>query len=267
MYSRTLNNGVSIPCLGFGTWHIRDEATSVKAALTAGYRHIDTAQIYGNEQFVGQAITESGIDRKDIFVTTKIWNDNYWWDDLIPSYEESLQKLGTDYADLVLLHFPVTETRGPAWRRMEYLYVQEKVRAIGVSNYTVKHLKELLASCTVRPAVNQVEMHVYLQQPELLAFCKENDILVEAYSPLAHGEGLDNPVLKRIAKKHNVSVAQIMIAWCLSEGTVPLPKATKSTHIADNLAVFDLNLDTEDISAIKKLHQNLRTSWDPTNIP
>lgn len=269
MYSCKLNNGVMIPCIGLGVWQMRQEkecVDAVTAALEAGYRHIDTAQIYRNEQFVGEAVKASSVPRKDIFITTKVWNENQWWDDLIPSYEESLKKLQTDYADLLLLHFPVTETRGAAWRRMEELYQQKKVRAVGVSNYTIRHLKELLKTCAVKPAVNQVELHVYLQQPELLAFCKENDIAIEAYSPLAHGHGLDNPVLARIAKKHGVEPAVVMIAWCLAVGTIPLPKTTNPAHITANLAAYDLKLDAHDMAEIKGLDDNFRTAWDPTNV-
>lgn len=265
-----LNNGTMMPALGFGLWKIKDEQeckTAVKTALEVGYRHLDTAQIYGNEAFVGEAVEEFGLPRKELFITTKIWNENQWWGDLIPSFDESLEKLRTNYVDLLLVHFPVTETRGSAWRRMEEVAKQGRAKAIGVSNYTIKHLEELLSTCSIKPAVNQVELHVYLQQPELVAFCRKHDIVVEAYSPLAHGEGLDNSVLQDLAAKHGKTPAQIMLRWCLEVGTVPLPKSVTPARIKQNSEVFDFTLDKSDMAALKKLNKNMRTCWDPTNVP
>ena len=266
----TLNKGVKIPQVGLGTWMIKDEKEcrqAVKWAIEAGYRHFDTAQIYENEEFVGEALRGSGVTRKDLFITTKIWNDNQWWDDLIPSLDESLGKLQTDYIDLLLLHFPVTETRGPAWRKMEEAFKFGKAKSIGVSNYTVKHLEELQGQCEVRPTVNQVELHVFLQQPELAAYCEKNKIAIEAYSPLAHGYGLDDPVLQSIAKRHTKSAAQIMLRWCLQQGWIILPKSVHKDRIADNLKVLDFELDSEDLLKIKGLDKNYRTCWDPTHVP
>jgi diketogulonate reductase-like aldo/keto reductase len=171
-----LNNGTSIPQLGLGLWMNKNKGEcqrTVEQALELGYRHFDTAQIYRNEEFLGNVLARTKVLRKDLFITTKIWNDNFWWDDLIPSFEESLTKLRANYVDLLLLHFPVTETRGPAWRKMEEVYKSGKAKAIGVSNYTIKHLEELLKQCEIKPAVNQVELHVYLQQSELLEYCKK----------------------------------------------------------------------------------------------
>ena len=264
-----LNNGTAIPNIGFGTWRIRDQAeciTAVKAALKAGYRHIDTAQIYGNEAFIGKALKNSDVKRSDLFITTKIYNDNMWWTDLIPSFDQSLKNLKTEYIDLLLLHFPVTELRRPAWRLMEQLTQSGRAKAIGVSNYTIKHLEELLKESSIKPAVNQVELHVYLQQPELVAFCQKHDILVEAYSPLAHGYGLDNPTLIEIGKQYGKSPAQVMIRWCLEQGTVPLPKSALPTHIKENIDVFDFALSKADLQKIRKLEQDYRTCWDPTHV-
>jgi diketogulonate reductase-like aldo/keto reductase len=165
-----------------------------------------------------------------------------------------------------LLHFPVTELRRPAWRKMEELCKSGRAKAIGVSNYTIAHLEELLAECTVPPAVNQVELHVFLQQPELVKFCQAHNIVVEAYSPLAHGERLDDPVLAAIASKHDKTPVQVMIRWCLEIGTVPLPKSATPERIAQNLDVFDFELDSDDMAKIKSLESDFRTAWDPTHV-
>lgn len=264
-----LNNGTTIPQLGFGTWRIKKEAECIAAitsALKAGYRHVDTAQIYGNEAFVGKALKASGIKRDELFITTKIWNDNMWWTDLEDSFDESLKNLKTNYVDLLLLHFPVTELRRPAWRLMERLNQSGRAKAIGVSNYTIKHLEELLKESSIKPAVNQVELHVYLQQPELVAFCQKHDILVEAYSPLAHGYGLDNPTLIEIGRQYGKTATHVMIRWCLEQGTVPLPKSTHPDRIKENIEVFDFALSKTDLQKIKKLEQDYRTCWDPTHV-
>ena len=269
MEAVSLNNDTKMPALGFGLWQVSDEQAcldSVNWALEAGYRHFDTAQIYGNEAFLGKALAGSGVNRKELFITTKIWNDNFFWDDLIPSFDESLKNLQTDYVDLLLLHFPVTETRRPAWRKMEEIAKSGRAKAIGVSNYTIKHLEELLNECEIKPAVNQVELHVYLQQPELIAFCKEQGIIIEAYSPLAHGYGLDNPILADIGKKYGKSAGQVMLRWCLEIGTVPLPKSVHEDRIKENLNVLDFKLDNDDMAKLTTLDKNYRTCWDPTHI-
>jgi diketogulonate reductase-like aldo/keto reductase len=264
-----LSNGVKIPQVGLGLWLVKDEKeckSAVKAALEAGYTHFDTAQIYGNEQFLGAALKEAGAKREDVFITTKIWNENQYWTDIDSSLEESLKKLQTDYVDLLLLHFPVTELRRPAWKKMEQIYKSGKAKAIGVSNYTIRHLQELLDENEIVPAVNQVELHIYLQQPELVEFCQKHGIVVEAYSPLVHGEGMDNEVLQAIAKKHGKSVAQIMLRWCIQKDTVVLPKSVHAERIRENLELFDFELDAEDMQRLARLERNLRTAWDPTHV-
>jgi diketogulonate reductase-like aldo/keto reductase len=265
-----MNNGKKIPQVGFGLWQVKDEKEckgSVKDALAAGYTHFDTAQAYGNEQFLGEVLRENKTKRDEVFITTKIWNANQYWNDLIPSFEESLKKLQMDYVDLLLLHFPVTELRRPAWRKMEEVHKDGRAKSIGVSNYTIGHLEELLKECSIKPAVNQVELHVFLQQPELVDYCKKNNIVVEAYSPLAHGYGMDDPVFAGIAKKYSKTPAQIMIRWCIEKGTVPLPKSVHKQRIEENLNIFDFELDGEDMAAILKLNRDIRTCWDPTNVP
>jgi diketogulonate reductase-like aldo/keto reductase len=189
-----------------------------------------------------------------------------WWNDLPGAFEASLKNLQMDYVDLLLLHFPVTELRRPAWQRMEEIAAAGKAKSIGVSNYTVKHLEELLRECSVKPAVNQVELHVYLQQPELLEFCAAHDIIVEAYSPLAHGHDIHNPVLEGVAKKHGKTSAQVMLRWCLEKGTVPLPKSVHEERIKENSNVFDFSLDAADMASLAKLDKNYRTAWDPTHV-
>lgn len=264
-----LHNGVEMPEIGFGLWkNILPNVVnkSVKYAVQAGYMHFDTAQVYGNERFLRNALNKIGIDRKDVFITTKIWNKNQPDGKLQKSILKSLKRLDTDYMDLLLIHSPVTDTRARAWELLEEAYSAGQAKAIGVSNYTIRHLEELLKTCRVKPMVNQVELHVYLQQPELVEFCKKNDIVVEAYSPIAHAHDLDNPVLAEIAKKHGKTPAQIMIRWCIEIGTVPLPKSVHADRIKQNIDVFDFKLDNEDMKKIKGLEANLRTCWDPTDI-
>lgn len=262
-----MNDGARIPTIGLGLWQVKDEAEfmmTVNTGIEAGYRHFDSAQIYRNEQFLGKALKSSRLKREDFFVTTKISVTNFLR--VKSSFDKSLTKLQMDYVDLLLLHFPVSGVRGKAWRDLESIHAEGKAKSIGVSNYTVRHLKQLLKNCKIKPAVNQVELHVFLQQPELVSFCQDNGILVEAYSPLAHGKGLDDPILTEIAKKHGKSTAQIMIRWCLDIGTVPLPKSAHHDRIKQNIDVFDFELDTQDIKKIKGLDRNLRTCWDPTNV-
>jgi len=264
-----LSSNAEIPQIGLGLWLVKDKdecKQSVKAALQAGYTHFDTAQIYGNEAFLGEALEEAGAKREELFITTKIWNDNFFWDDLIPSFDESLQNLRTDYVDLLLLHFPVTETRRPAWHKMEELYKSGRAKSIGVSNYTVKHLEELLHECEVRPTVNQVELHVFLQQPELLEYCAANNIVVEAYSPLAHGVGMDDPVLTELANKYGKTTAQIMLRWCVQKGLVVLPKSVHTERIQQNLDLFDFELTAGEMQQLASLNKDLRTCWDPTHV-
>lgn len=268
MTPKQLNSGHSMPGIGFGTWRMQGAncTAATLAALQAGYRQIDTAQVYDNEADVHAAIKQSGLKRDDLFITTKIWNENQYWDKFVPSVQKSLENLDTHYVDLLLLHFPVTETRRPAWRLMERAAEAGWARSIGVSNYTVTHLRELMAESRIKPAVNQVELHVFLQQPELLDYCRMYGIVVQAYSPLAHGERHDDPMLAKIAAKHHKTPTQIMLRWCIEVGTVPLPKAAKPEHISANLKIDDFELDAEDLAAMRGLQSDLRTCWDPTHV-
>ena len=269
----TLNNGEKIPQIGLGLWRVQDEAACINSVLEAaaiGYRHFDSAQIYENETYLGKALEQSFtneiVAREDVFITTKLWNENQFFDHVIPSFEESLDNLQLDYVDLFLVHFPVTETRRPAWLKMQEIYESGRAKSIGVSNYTIKHLEELLNEREIVPAINQVEIHVYLQQKELREYCNEKGIIIEAYSPLAHGNGLDNEVLKTIANKHEKTAAQIMIKWCTQNNMVVLPKSITPARIAENIDVYDFELDDEDLELINGLEKNYRTCWDPTNV-
>lgn len=268
--SLEMNTGAHLPQVGFGLWQVKDEAEckqSIEWALEAGYTHFDTAQAYGNEQFLGAALREHTVKRSDVFITTKIAVQNFGYKKALESFDESLEKLQMEYVDLLLLHFPVTLVRGKTWKAAEQIHKAGQAKAIGVSNYTIRHLEELLEDCEVVPAVNQVELHVFLQQPELLEYCKEKGIVVEAYSPLAHGNGLDDPVLQKLAEKYNKSVGQIMLRWCIEQGTAPLPKSVHKERIEQNIELFDFVFDDEDKAKLKKLDKDLRTCWSPVHVP
>lgn len=261
---------VKIPQIGLGLWQVKNKrnfSELIGRAYEVGYRHFDTAQIYGNEAYLGRALQEAGINRGSVFITSKLWNENQFYDDVIPAFRQTLKNLQTDYVDLFLIHFPVTELRGPAWRKMEEILASGRARAIGVSNYTVRHLEELMGQSSIKPAVNQVELHVYLQQPELIEYCKLHGIAVEAYSPLAHGRGMNNKVLRQIAKKHNATTAQVMIAWAVQRGFITIPKTTHLDRLAENLSATEITLDQKDLKLITSLDENYRTCWDPTNVP
>ncbi len=261
-----LNNGHEMPVLGLGVWKmsVSEAKQAVLHALRAGYRHIDTAALYGNERGVGEAIKESGIPREEIFVTTKLWYENHFQAE--KELEKSLDKLGLDYVDLYLMHWPELP-RIETWKKLEKTCEQGKCRAIGVSNFTITHLQELLSQCNIVPVVNQVEFHPWLYQKELLEYCKRKGIVVEAYSPLTHGKKLGDARLEELAKKYGKSPAQILIRWALQHGTVPLPKSKSPERISENAQVFDFQISPEDMKQLNAFHQNLRTCWDPTEIP
>ncbi|HME59786.1 MAG TPA: aldo/keto reductase [Candidatus Binatia bacterium] len=268
----TLNDGRLIPQLGLGVWQTRAGAaceTAVLAALEAGYRHIDTAAMYGNEESVGAAVRTSGIPRENIFVTTKLWNSDHGNPER--ALETSLRKLKMDYVDLYLIHYPVRERRR-SWRSLEALRVGGKARSIGVSNFTIRHLNELLAETKTVPAVNQVEFHPYLYQRDLLNFCAGRGIALEAYSPLTKGERLKDPKLVAVAKKYSKSgagksTAQILIRWALQHGLIVIPKSANRKRIVENADVFDFEISAADMQLLDGFNENLRTCWDPTDAP
>jgi diketogulonate reductase-like aldo/keto reductase len=268
----TLNDGRLIPQLGLGVWQTRAGGaceTAVLAALEAGYRHIDTAAMYGNEESVGAAVRTSGIPRKNIFVTTKLWNSDHGNPER--ALETSLRKLKMDYVDLYLIHYPVRERRR-SWHALEALRVGGKARSIGVSNFTIRHLNELLAETKTVPAVNQVEFHPYLYQRDLLDFCAGRGIALEAYSPLTKGERLKDPKLVAVATKYSKSgagksTAQILIRWALQHGLIVIPKSANRKRIFENADVFDFEISAADMQLLDGFNENLRTCWDPTDAP
>ncbi|MED3760555.1 MULTISPECIES: aldo/keto reductase [Peribacillus] len=268
----TLHNGVKMPWFGLGVFKVEEGpelVNAVKVAIKHGYRSIDTAAIYENEEGVGQGIREglkeAGISREDLFVTSKVWNADLGYESTIAAYETSLQKLGLEYLDLYLIHWPVEGKYKEAWRALETLYKEGKVKAIGVSNFQIHHLKDLMEDAEVKPMVNQVECHPRLTQKEVQAFCMEQGIQLEAWSPLMQGELLDNEVLQAIATKHGKSVAQVILRWDLQNGIVTIPKSTKEHRIVENSTVFDFELTEEEMNQIDGLNQNHRVGPDPDN--
>lgn len=266
----TLNNGIAMPRLGLGVYRTGpgDETRrAVLAALECGYRHIDTAKYYRNEADVGQALRESGVPRDAVFVTTKLANMDHGYDRARAACEESLAKLGLDALDLYLIHWPVEELRGETWAALQDLLDEGLCRAIGVSNYTVRHMHELLEWAAIVPAVNQVEFSPFLHQRELLALCREQGVALEAYSPLTKAQRFGHPVVQRVAAKHGRTPAQVLIRWALQHDLVVIPKSARPERIRENADVFGFALDEADMAALDALDEGLRTSWDPTGVP
>lgn len=268
----TLHNGVKMPGLGLGVFKVEegpDLVNAVRAAIVHGYRSIDTAAIYGNEQGVGEGIAagikETGIKREDLFITSKVWNSDLGYESTIKAYEASLKKLGLDYLDLYLIHWPVEGKFQEAWRALEALYTEGKVKAIGVSNFQIHHLEDLMKSATILPMVNQVERHPRLTNKEVLEYCKQKGIQLEAWSPLMQGQILDNEVLQSIATKHNKTTAQVILRWNLQEQVVVIPKSIKEHRIVANADLYDFELTQEEMDQIDQLNQNLRVGPDPDN--
>jgi diketogulonate reductase-like aldo/keto reductase len=265
-----LNNSVEIPRVGLGVFQsARGEETrsAVREALRLGYRHIDTARVYRNEQDVGAAVRESGVPRAEVFVTTKLWNDDQGYDSALRAFDASLKRLGLEYIDLYLLHWPVHRKRLESWRALEQLLGDGRVRAIGVSNFMVRHLDELLAHAKVVPAVNQIEVSPFLQQREVRAACEKHGIAVEAYSPLTKGARLRHPVVVSVAERIKRSPAQVLLRWGLQHGLIVLPKSTHAERIRENSALFDFELSAEEMSRLDALEEGLVTGWDPRSAP
>ncbi|MFD8335915.1 aldo/keto reductase [Streptomyces solisilvae] len=266
----TLHTGLEIPQLGFGVFQVEDEQTTsaVLSAIEAGYRSIDTAAIYGNEAGVGRALATSGVPREELFLTTKLWNADQGYDATLAAFDTSLAKLGTDYVDLYLIHWP-TPARDrylDTWRALEKLLADGRTRAIGVSNFQPAHLERLLDHSGVVPVVNQIELHPYLQQRELRAFHAQHDIATEAWSPLAQGALLQDPALDAIARRHGRTPAQVVLRWHLQLGNVVIPKSVTPARIRENIDVFDFTLTAEDIEAINALDRGQRTGPDPDTL-
>lgn len=264
----TLSNGVGMPWLGYGTYKIENGCSvtdSVKQALEAGYRHIDTASYYGNEEGIGKALRECGIPREEIFLVSKVWNTDQGYDRTLRSFEASLEKLGTDYLDLFLVHWP-TPLMGETWRALEKLYRDGMVRSIGVSNFTVKYLKELMAGAEAMPMVNQVEFHPYLMQNELREFCRESRIQMEAWSPLMRGRIFEIPLLEELAEKYGKTLSQVVLRWDLQMGIVTIPKTTNPSRIMENADIFDFEISEEDVARISGLDRGLRVGAEPEKV-
>lgn len=261
---KELNNGVSIPVLGLGVFKSgEDTYDAVRYALDCGYRHIDTAMIYGNEQDVGKAIKDSGISREEIFITTKLWTDDMRAKRVREAFEESLRLLGMEYVDMYLIHWPVKDEYINSYKVMEELNKEKKIRAIGVSNFLSHHIKKLIGETKIKPVVDQIEIHPYLNNNKEIEYLKNNNITPESWSPLARGRVLEDSDLKVLSEKYNKSVAQIVIKWHLAKGLIVIPKSVRQDKIIENIKVFDFKLSDEDIKAIDQLDRNMRTGSHP----
>jgi len=264
----TLNNGVKIPGLGLGVWQVdtpQECINAVKAAVKNGYISIDTAKAYDNEEYVGQAIKECDKKREELFITSKLWNADQGYDNTLKAFDATLKRLDMEYLDMYLIHWPVpvADKYVETWKAMEKLNKEGLIRAIGVSNFTKAHLQRLADECEIIPAVNQIEYHPWLIQPALNAYMEENNIKLEAWSPLAHGELLNNEIIGKIAEKYNKSIAQVIIKWDLQNGVITIPKSVKEERIIANADVFDFELSVEDMATINGMNKDYRTGPDP----
>ncbi|NDV14552.1 aldo/keto reductase [Muricauda sp. TY007] len=263
-----LHNGVRMPYFGLGVYQSEDGSeviNAVKTALNHGYRHIDTAAIYHNEEGVGTGIHESDVDRKDVFLTSKVWNTDQGYDATLKAFDTSLGRLGTDYLDLYLVHWPKGEISKETWKALEKLYKEKRVRAIGVSNFLRHHLEDLLTSAEIVPMVNQMEFHPYLVQQDLIDFCNSKGIQYEAWSPLMQGNIFDLDIMKDLASKYNKTIAQIVLRWDLQKGVVTIPKSSKKERIIANADLFDFKLSEEDVKLLDGLEKGKRFGPDPDN--
>ncbi|MGB3149889.1 MAG: aldo/keto reductase [Maribacter sp.] len=264
--SFTLHNGIQMPYLGLGTYQADNDQEvidSVRDALEIGYRHIDTASVYKNEEGVGQGIKESPVAREDIFVVTKVWNSDQGYESTLKSFEESLKRLQLDYLDLFLIHWPVRGKYKETWRALEYLYEQVKVKAIGVSNFLQHHLEDLMEDCKIVPMVNQMEFHPYVVQQDLVNFCNKNSIQYEAWSPFMQGKVFELDICKELAEKYDKSVAQIILRWNLQKGVVTIPKSVHKERIQANADIFDFELSKEDVTYLDSLDRDERIGPHP----
>ena len=263
-----LHDGNAIPRLGFGVWQVEDDiaADTVKTAIETGYRLVDTAAIYGNETGVGEGIRRSGIDRRELFVTTKLWNDRHGYDETLAAFDESMEKLGLEYLDMYLIHWPAPKIGlyVKSWEALIRLRDEGRIKSLGVSNFNIGHLQQLLDETGVLPVVNQIELNPRFQQPELREYHAEHNIVTQSWSPLGHGLLWDNPTLKAIAAKHRRSLAQVVLRWHTQLGNAVIPKSVTPARIRENFNIFDFTLDAEDMAAIAPLHdQDARHGPDP----
>lgn len=264
---KSLLNGIDIPKIGFGTYKLKGEnetIDTIKYALKVGYRFIDTASFYGNEEWIGKAIKESKIKREDIFLATKVWNDSHGYDKAIDSFEKSMKKLDIDYLDLLLIHWP-TKLNKETWRAFESLYELGKVRAIGVCNFKIGHLEELRKTAKIMPMVNQIEVHPCFSQKEIVNYCNNYKIQVIGWSPIMKGQLLEVPLMMDLAEKYNKTIAQIALRWHIQKGIIPIPKSSHYGRIADNIDIFNFELSEEDMIKVDKLDRNETISGIPEN--
>ena len=264
-----LHNGVKTPVFGLGTWQSSngsEVSSSVEVAIQAGYRLIDTASIYRNEHGVGEGIRNSGKKREEIFLTSKVWNSDQGYDSTLRAYDDSLSRLGTSYLDLYLVHWPLLGQIRETWRAMEKIYLSGRVRSIGVSNFLVHHLQDLLEVCKVKPMVNQVEYHPWLTQPALYEFCKEEGIIIQAWAPIMRGKVFQIQKLQEIAEKYGKTPVHVALRWALQKGVVVIPKSVHADRIRQNAAIFDFELEAEEMRLIDLLDRNERLGPDPDNL-
>lgn len=264
--TRTLHNGVKMPIMGLGVWKVdngEEASNAVKWALQAGYRMIDTAAAYKNEEGVGHGIKASGVAREEIFVTTKVWNSDQGYEKTLKAYDDSLQRLNLDYVDLYLIHWPVAGQFVDTWRAMEQLYKEGRVRAIGVCNFHQHHLEELMKTAEIKPMVNQIELHPQLTQEPLRSYCREQEIEVEAWSPLGQGKLLQDPVLVGIGERYQKTAAQVILRWDIQKQIITIPKSVNHDRILQNADVFDFELSSEELAKIDALNKNARFGADP----
>ncbi|MFT8321749.1 MAG: aldo/keto reductase [Bacillus sp. (in: firmicutes)] len=267
----TLNNGLKMPQLGFGVWQVEDNKATdaVAQAINTGYTSIDTAMIYKNEAGVGQAIKEASVPREKLFITTKVWNSDQGYENTLRAFDESLERLGLDYVDLYLIHWPTPEFDEyvDTYKALEKLYKDGRVKAIGVCNFEIEHLERIIKECEVKPVLNQVECHPYLAQNELKDFCAKHDIFVEAWSPLDQGgEVLKDEVIKKIAAFHRKTPAQVVLRWHLQNNTIVIPKSVTPSRIEENFNVFDFELTSEEIAQINELNKDRRKGPHPNEM-
>lgn len=264
----TLHNGVKMPYLGLGVFQSEEGSevvNAVKHAIRCGYRHIDTASMYKNEVGVGKGVRESSIPRSDVFVTTKLWNSDHGYDSTMKAFEQSLNRLGFDYIDLYLIHWPVAGKFNDTWKAFEEIYASGRAKAIGVSNFHVHHIQKLMETASIKPMVNQIEFHPELQQPSLTTFCKENEIQVQAWSPLMRGKVAEMKELTQIGEKYGKTPVQVALRWNLQNGIITIPKSVKQDRIENNSNIFDFEISNEDMKAIDALDKNARLGPDPDN--
>ena len=260
-----LHNGIFMPVFGLGTWPLKGKEVynAVLWALDIGYLLIDTASFYGNEKEIGDALKDTKVPRDEIFITTKVWNNEQGFENTLKAFERSLGNLKLDYIDLYLIHWPVSGVRNETWRALETIYDNGKARAIGVSNFTIRHLDELLGTSNSFPMVNQMEFSPFLYQKELMEYCQVNNIVVEAYSPLTRGRKFSNKIVKEISQKYNKTPAQVFIRWGLQHSIVEIPKSGNKKHLIENADVFDFNLDENDMTQLDVLNEDFRLVADP----